>query len=322
MAMDDETEVLKVRLIPSTLVACCTILVYDWLLTLHREVAAIWSHPRSIGTVIFLVNRYLPFVDVWISTTTRFQHVSPEACLVRNRIVGWMSLIGVCISEAILMLRTYAIWGRSRSVMIILCVVWVATVIPGLIITQFELTTLIYTPTANVGCNLVQAGTIIIYAYVLLMISETAVVVLTALRAYRDLRNRSLHRSWITQLYKDGMLFYIYLLAISIANVLVPILGPEYMANWLASLQRVLHSVLTTRVLLLIRSQLAASQRFAQLDSRGEELESGTYGGDATYDSGSSGSRTLGVGSGLAFVDMSRVRSGMSEDATGDCHEP
>jgi len=273
MSDPDETAVLKARLIPSTLVACCTILAYDWLLTLDREVAAIWSRPRSLGTIIFLLNRYIPFVDVIISTISRFQYLSAEECLARNQFVGWMSLIGICISEGILMLRTYAIWARSRSVMIILCSVWACTVIPALAVTQIELASLVYVQAPGPGCSLAKAGTIIIFAYILLMLSETTIFVLTALRAYRDLRNRSVHRGWVIQLYKDGLFFYVYLLAISVANVLVPILGPEYMANWLASPQRVLHSVLTTRVLLLIRGQLAAVRRFENVPSLGGGLE-------------------------------------------------
>ncbi|KAF7305600.1 hypothetical protein HMN09_00813200 [Mycena chlorophos] len=287
--MSDAESVLEARLIPSTLVACCVVLAYDWFLTLDREISAIWSNPRSIGTVVFLVNRYLPFVDILVSTTSRFQFLSPESCLVRNKFVGWMSLIGICISEGILLLRTYAIWGRSRTVLIILCAVWACTVIPALVVTQIELASLVYVPADGVGCELAQAGSIIIFAYILLMLSETTIVILTALRAYRDLRNQNLHRGWLIQLYKDGLFFYFYLLAISIANVLVPILGPEYMANWLASPQRVLHSVLTTRVLLLIRGQVAAARSGFQ---------------DADRDLGMTTSDGTRERTGLAFADM------------------
>ncbi|KAJ7051420.1 hypothetical protein C8F01DRAFT_640044 [Mycena amicta] len=100
--------------------------------------------------------------------------------------------------------------------------------------------------------------------------------------------------------------------AISIANVLVPILGPDYMANWLASLQRVLHSVLTTRVLLLIRGQIAATRRFTQLDPHGGEAIGGFN------LSASSATRTAHTG--LAFADMPPV-SGMSDESTLDYQE-
>ncbi|KAJ7659119.1 hypothetical protein DFH06DRAFT_1406146 [Mycena polygramma] len=67
----------------------------------------------------------------------------------------------------------------------------------------------------------------------------------------------------------NGMLFYVHLLAISFANILVPVLAPTIYTNWLASPQRVLHSVLATRVLLLIRGQ---SQRASPFESGTQDL--------------------------------------------------
>ncbi|KAF8966819.1 hypothetical protein BDZ97DRAFT_1657186, partial [Flammula alnicola] len=65
------------------------------------------------------------------------------------------------------------------------------------------------------------------------------------------------------------LLFYIYLLTISLANVLVPILAPRMFANWLATPQRVMHSVLGNRVLLLILKQRAASNMTNRIPNRG-----------------------------------------------------
>ncbi|XP_006457135.1 hypothetical protein AGABI2DRAFT_123002 [Agaricus bisporus var. bisporus H97] len=98
-----------------------------------------------------------------------------------------------------------------------------------------------------------------------------AVGILTAIQAYRSLRFS--HSPWVKQMYKDGLLYYVYVLgilvpaiflvvlsndyvtALSIANVLVAALAPRYLANWLATPQRVVHSVLCNRVLLQILRQ-------------------------------------------------------------------
>ncbi|KAJ7689623.1 hypothetical protein B0H17DRAFT_1331723 [Mycena rosella] len=93
--------------------------------------------------------------------------------------------------------------------------------------------------------------------------------------------------SWIVQLYRDGMLFYAYLLAISIANILVPVLAPSMLSNWLAtavlspvvpfpSPQRVLHSVLCTRVLLLIRGLSVQSNGLQDSVNLGVHDETGS----------------------------------------------
>ncbi|KAJ7076039.1 hypothetical protein B0H15DRAFT_865243 [Mycena belliarum] len=241
------------RLIPATLCACITILVYDLACTIDQEVLYVWPRPWSMSTALFLLNRYLPFVDTLLSLSAKFSRLSPEDCLARNIAIGWLSALGIMLSEVILMLRTYAIWERKHSVRIFLCALAVASFLPVALFLHFETNTLRYTATDGVGCLLSHAGSILIFGYLGIMISETAIAVLTAIKAYRDLRRSRV--PWVQKLYQDGMLFYVYLLTISVANVLVPIMAPPMFANWLATPQRVLHSVLCSRVLLLILRQ-------------------------------------------------------------------
>ncbi|KAF7367175.1 hypothetical protein MSAN_00977400 [Mycena sanguinolenta] len=150
------------------------------------------------------------------------------------------------------MLRTWALWECRRSVLISLIILGTCTLLPMIVVTELEIRTLEYLPTIGVGCTVGKAGAIILFAYVLVLSLETSIVIFTAVKAYRDLRYS--RQPWLIQLYRDGMIFYVYLLVISLANILVPILAPSMFSNWLASPQRVLHSVLCTRVLLRIRA--------------------------------------------------------------------
>ncbi|KAJ7743934.1 hypothetical protein DFH07DRAFT_835194 [Mycena maculata] len=243
----------EARLVPSTLCACATILVYDLMCTLDQEVLYVWPRPWSISTVLFVLNRYLPFVDTFLAVTGKFTRISPEQCLALNIAVGWLSVSGIMLSEGILMLRTYAIWERKPFVLVFLCILSLSVFIPIIIFVHLETNSLRYVLTDGVGCFLSSASSILIFAYLMIMVSETGIAVLTAVKAYRDLRRSRV--PWIAKIYKDGLLFYLYLLMISIANVMVPIMAPSMFANWLATPQRVLHSVLCTRVLLLILRQ-------------------------------------------------------------------
>ncbi|KAJ6602557.1 hypothetical protein DFH09DRAFT_449725 [Mycena vulgaris] len=215
-----------------------------------RLVLYVWPRPWSMSTALFLLNRYLPFVDTFLSLSAKFTRPSPEQCLTRNKAVAWLSVLGIMLSEGILMLRTYAIWERKRSVLIFLCGLAACAFLPMVVFVHLETRTLEYVATDGLGCALSHAGSILIFGYLSIMISETAIAILTAIKAYRDLRRSRV--PWVLKLYQDGMLFYVYLLSISVANVLVPIIAPAMFANWLGSPQRVLHSVLCTRVLLLI----------------------------------------------------------------------
>ncbi|KAF9439847.1 hypothetical protein P691DRAFT_689476 [Macrolepiota fuliginosa MF-IS2] len=41
--------------------------ILDWLLTLRMEVSLIWKAPWTLMKGLYLVNRYMPFVDVTIA---------------------------------------------------------------------------------------------------------------------------------------------------------------------------------------------------------------------------------------------------------------
>ncbi|KAJ6578093.1 hypothetical protein B0H19DRAFT_1253375 [Mycena capillaripes] len=225
------TSGLEASLVPGTLCSCATILVYDWICTLDQEITHVWTRRWSTGTLFFVVNRYLPFIDIFIALSAKFTRISPETCLTRNKIVAWLSLLGILVSEVILMLRTFALWERKRAVSISFMILTICTAVPIIALVQLELESLEYVSTADLGCTLAKASSIIIFAYILLMISETVIVILTAVKAYRDLRRS--RQPWLVQLYRDGMLFYVYLFGISIANILVPILAPSMFSNWL-----------------------------------------------------------------------------------------
>ncbi|KAJ7128658.1 hypothetical protein C8R44DRAFT_979272 [Mycena epipterygia] len=228
-------QVIEARLVPNTLLACATVLIYDWLCTLNQEISHVRARPWSTGTLFFVLNRYLPFIDVFISLSAKLTRISPE-CLTRIKIVAWLNTFGIFLSEVILMLRTYALWERKRAVLISMAILCICTVIPTAVFVQLELGSLEYVPTDGVGCALARASSIIVFAYLMLMISETTIVVLTAIKAYQA--------------------------SISLANILVPILAPSMFSNWFATPQRVLHSVLCTRVLLLIRKPLVRRTGF------------------------------------------------------------
>ncbi|KAJ3758747.1 hypothetical protein EV360DRAFT_70055 [Lentinula raphanica] len=84
-------------------------------------VELIWSNPFGLASIMFLVNRYAPFVDTFLSVNMSFNPaITAEQCAIQTRAVSWLMTIGIVHSELILMLRTYALWGRRRSILILL----------------------------------------------------------------------------------------------------------------------------------------------------------------------------------------------------------
>jgi len=71
----------------------------------------------------------------------------------------------------------------------------------------------------------------------------------SGLTSFRINRGRGL----FSVLVRDGVLFYVYLLAFSIVNIAVVLAAPRYLANILTTMQRAIHSSLSARVVLNLR---------------------------------------------------------------------
>jgi hypothetical protein len=179
------------------------------------------------------------------------------------------------LSELILMLRTYTIWERKRAVLIFFIGLAVVILIPAIVFTAKEAESLSFK--SDNGCQYVTAGTIIFLAYCLLTVYETTVVIFIVIKAIEHLRQT--RSPWVTKLYKDGILFYLYLLVLSCGNIVSSLVAPQF-GPWLISPQRVIHSILCTRVLLLIlqRNRVKATSETQtstaiELDVIGEDSE-------------------------------------------------
>jgi len=83
---------------------------------------------------------------------------------------------------------------------------------------------------------------------------ELTILVLTAWKCFRFWKeNASSSSSLIGTFYRDGVLYFVCLFAVSSANVVVFIVGDPEQQGILLELQRVLHSVLSARIILNLR---------------------------------------------------------------------
>ncbi|EDQ98097.1 uncharacterized protein LACBIDRAFT_336272 [Laccaria bicolor S238N-H82] len=97
-------------------VAAAMLLVYDCSLTLGMEIEFVWSSPWGYMTVLYIVQRYLPFCDaIFLCLPPQLAiNIDPYGCLIVQTIRGWMMIFGWILSEAILTLRVWAVWKRDR----------------------------------------------------------------------------------------------------------------------------------------------------------------------------------------------------------------
>ncbi|KAI0088074.1 hypothetical protein BDY19DRAFT_208207 [Irpex rosettiformis] len=213
------------------------VLAYDWLLVLDNEVAFIWTKSWSFLKCIYLISRYTPWVDVILTLYYSFHSsLGTEACHRIDIMVTLLLAAGLWISELILVWRTYVIWGKSRRVLFGLGGMWLVSIPPA-------------------GCYVGSSNFLAAGDFILLVLAEIVIVILTLIKGIQHVRTMTGMTPVITTLYRDGVLFFICLLVISLVNILVPLLESQHKASIsLAMFLRVMHSTLCCRVLLNIRT--------------------------------------------------------------------
>ncbi|KAJ7595376.1 hypothetical protein C8J56DRAFT_922178 [Mycena floridula] len=80
-----------------------SVLVYDSLLTMEAEVRLIWRGKMGFGTLLYVMARYLTFVDVPLVLFCKYSQRT--------------TAIGIAAAETILVLRTWAMWGRNMRIL-------------------------------------------------------------------------------------------------------------------------------------------------------------------------------------------------------------
>ncbi|TDL27139.1 hypothetical protein BD410DRAFT_783333 [Rickenella mellea] len=203
-----------------TSLAAVTVLVYDYFILLPDEIALIWPSRWSISKCLFIANRYLAFVDPTMIIYLLMFGERAGVCVNTFRAIGVFTTIGIMVAQWILLLRTYAVWGSKISkpfVCVFVCYVCIGVVdswashkyvngvhstgVPGKGMT---------------GCTLFFANRLAWVSFVGIMAIESALISLLVYKAVQHFRVA--RSSLMTILYRDGLLYFAFVLATSICE--------------------------------------------------------------------------------------------------------
>ncbi|KAJ3498769.1 hypothetical protein NLJ89_g10176 [Agrocybe chaxingu] len=195
----------SVRLGRAVLFASLAVMTYDYLCTLEKEVNYVWKQPFTMGCLLFYVNRYLPFVVLMLAISIMFPNVDPEACYVRFKVICCLVMLSFIVSQV----EPIRVDADSQ------------------------------------GCRVTAASNLIAVPYLLILISETVVVVLTLYdtpirHGYISCINKARSDAAVVLLTPDnlytssGLLFYGYMFVITVSNTIYPFVVPSHQKNNLA----------------------------------------------------------------------------------------
>ncbi|KAL4248228.1 hypothetical protein AB1N83_013663, partial [Pleurotus pulmonarius] len=218
--------------------------------------------------VLFLLNRYPPFVDAGIGV---YRSIAPSipltVCTHIYDVSGWMIIAGIIISEIIMVIRVWALWEFSRVVGALLLVM--ATLGIGVTsisyvkfsdeISFVDMDAIPSSLNLN-GCFPAFGSNIVFLAFVSLFVWETLVMVLLLSKCAQHFRYVS--RGFLRTVYQDGVLYYGVMVVVSCINVAILLTWPVEGANLLTPIQRVLHSLISSHMLFQLRETARKRQHF------------------------------------------------------------
>ncbi|KAF5324710.1 hypothetical protein D9611_004127 [Ephemerocybe angulata] len=241
-------------------VAALALLVVDYIGTFEAEVSMMWKAKWSFAKALFFLTRYLAFFDVPLAI---YFHTSlglpPRTCQVLFIVETISLLVGVAVAEAILFLRVWALSGRNRKLLIYLTAQYTAVHLVEAVLFGHFLFGLEFGPSplpTVIGClplppkKKIQ-NSMLSALFGLILANELVILFITffiGLTKFRDLRS-----PLIKTFYLDGFFYFLILSAISIGNMIVDLVGPPEYRFLIVVLQRVMHSVLSGRMILHLR---------------------------------------------------------------------
>ncbi|TDL21270.1 hypothetical protein BD410DRAFT_310614 [Rickenella mellea] len=227
---------IQLRVIKCTTIAAFSIVIWDYFVLLPDEVALIWPARWSLSKSLFVVNRYLAFVDPIMLIYVLLVADDAQVCATTFQALGYIATLGITFAQWILILRTYAVWGSKRG-------------------KPFFALLTVYICTLGVdfwACHRYLSG---VHSNGVPAPGMTGCTLFFENRlAWAVQYFRIGGSSLMTVIYHDGLLYFACILATSITNLVVVLVAPAELHPFLIVVQRVLHSVLCSRILLHIRA--------------------------------------------------------------------
>ncbi|KLO07346.1 hypothetical protein SCHPADRAFT_909573 [Schizopora paradoxa] len=250
-----------VTIVKNFIVASAVILTYDTILTFPSEVRFIWRSKWSIGKVLYFLTRYLAFIDTVFALYYWFRRTATDETICRHLFRGdaWLFIIGTYTAEAILSLRTYALWDRSTRVLVCLALLASASFTTQAINLHHFLDTVKFSdsPAPSImPCDAIVHRTTLYINFALVVFFELVILILTFWKGFNQWRR--CRSPIMSTLYRDSIIIFVCLFAVSTTNLLLFLLANiNVFYDILALTQRVIHANLSARVVLHLR--IAAS---------------------------------------------------------------
>ncbi|KAJ7252329.1 hypothetical protein C8J57DRAFT_1351591, partial [Mycena rebaudengoi] len=165
--------------------ACLTLLVYDTILNIGLEYHHIWQKKWSLIKCLYLLSRYGTFLTTNIVVLEWLDmNMDSSSCKALSKFDAIFSGLGMGITEIILMVRTYALYGRSKKVLGFFVVLWLSTGGVNAWALSSWTESFVVPPSSGISCVPESSNNVLLVCYSSLLAVETIIVALTMWQGY------------------------------------------------------------------------------------------------------------------------------------------
>jgi len=229
-------------------------------LTFGEEVEFVWQQKISLGKVLFLLNRYIPMINlvVFMNSYTNPTIRQDKLCLPWFQVYNWLGILAFLVLATLMMLRTYALWGRSRKILIslsvLLVVCFLGTAGPAL---YLSLAVVAMPSPSNIQlCKYTFPNTNILYCILVsCIVFDLTIIILTLVKTV-PARMRNGWTPLIGLFLKDGIQYFILMFLISVANIVVISQSPPALSTTLFAFNAAIAPLLGSHLMLNLRGSI------------------------------------------------------------------
>ncbi|KZV88431.1 hypothetical protein EXIGLDRAFT_722673 [Exidia glandulosa HHB12029] len=241
-------------------VTCAAVFAWEYALTFQAEYEFVWKAYWGAGKILFLLERYLVWPELAVVLFSDTANISAGRCHIVFGYTVWWTCFTVAIACLILIMRTWALWGAHRPTLLALLVMLSFGIIPSLYVSDLYIASAHFISLATLsptqtGCALPQSGRSQWIAYVLSACFDLVILSMTVAKVHRGARRGV--TSVISVLYRDGIIYFTCIFALSLLNLFLIATAPTQFIELLRIFHGVFHSILSCRVILHLRQASA-----------------------------------------------------------------
>jgi hypothetical protein len=200
---------------------------YEYIITLQDEIDMIWRKRWNAATILFMVNRYLMLlynaVGLVIPTTLR-------SCTAVQILLDILTVLLFVVFAVFATLRIYAIWNRNIPISLLILALYLVPVVSNTYAFATDTIGFFVDPDAGPQCfetsklsNGVNSR-LALSTRLCLMVADAIVLLLTWRKTF-GMRTRasklSVNTPLLTLIIKDGTIYFIALLLMNIAQIIM-----------------------------------------------------------------------------------------------------